>query len=144
MQSELQADRDQLIADARQLRIDGLSYGKIGKRLGIPCWFVRRLCLGDVRPRVITSANAMAFVREVWRWRGQGLPDTQIAKKLDAPYSSLRKWDGPSGAAEGMIERKAKVWKMLDDGLPWRDIIEPSGAPVSAISSWIRQYRKRA
>lgn len=144
MQSELQADRDRLTAQVRQLQAEGLSYGKIGKALGISARFARKLCLADVRPRIITQANAMAFVQEVWRLRNQGLPDTQIAKKLDVPYSSLRKWAGPSGVADKTTERKAKVWQMLDDGLPWRDIVERSGEAESTISSWIRQYRKKA
>lgn len=141
MRSKLQADRNRLTNQVRQLGDEGLSYGKIGKALGIPRWLARKLNLKDVRPIVITKANAMAFVRQVWELRNLNFSDPEIAQILDVSYDTVRNWAGPRGDLDKVAKRKAKVLQLHSEGVRYSDIVKETRTPGSSVSKWIRQAK---
>jgi DNA-binding CsgD family transcriptional regulator len=142
MRTQKIAERQRLAQQVRSLRANGLSPTEVGTRLQIPPWLVSRLERGDIAPRVVTEAIAADFSKQVWALRNQGIPDTEIAVRLDVTISTICYWAGPSGIADRQAQRRAMAFQLCAEGASHSEIIKRMGAAESTVTKWIKQYRK--
>ena len=119
-----------------------MPFPKIGELLGIPAWLARRLAVGYITPQLVSVEASSSFIRKVAKLRDQGLPDTEIAIRLDVTVDTVRNWAGPRGTAQQMADRRALAIQLHKQGVRTRDIIRRTGAAESTVGKWLRQYRK--